>query len=60
MKEISFDKIVKVIEGGRITLPKDYREENRIEKGTRMAVTEKGRKLTMEPIPENAKLKIPK
>jgi len=60
MGEISFDKIIKVIEGGRITLPKNYRERNGIEKGTRMALTEEGEKITIEPIPEDAKIKIVK
>ena len=49
-----------MIEGGRITLPKDYREKNGIERGTRMALREEGEKITMEPIPECAKIIIPK
>jgi len=58
MGEITCDKIIKVIEGGRITLPKNYREENGIEKGTRMAVREEGGKITMEPILGNTKIKF--
>jgi len=60
MGEITCDKIIKAIEGGRITLPKNYREENGIEKGSRVAVTEEGEKITIEPIPKDAKIKIVK
>ena len=43
MEEIGFDEIIKVIEGGRITLPKDYREKNGIERGTRSGAINTGR-----------------